>query len=55
MTALPSRQPSIARIWRGRTLRARADAYEVYNYEAGVEPLIGEGTGRPDLPRGSRA
>ena len=41
MTALPSRQPAIARIWRGRTLRARADAYEAYNYEAGIEPLIG--------------
>ena len=45
MTALPSRQPSIARIWRGRTLRARADAYEAYNYEAGIEPLIAKALG----------
>ena len=45
MTALPSRQPAIARIWRGRTPRARADAYEAYNYEAGVEPLIGKALG----------
>ena len=45
MAALPSRQPSIARIWRGRTSRARADAYEAYNHEAGVEPLIHKALG----------
>lgn len=45
MTALPSRQPTIARIWRGRTRREHADAYEAYNYEAGVEPLIGKALG----------
>jgi hypothetical protein len=33
-------RPKIARIWRGRTARARADAYEAYNYEAGIKPLI---------------
>jgi len=33
-------QPAIARIWRGRTTRERADAYEAYNYEAGIRPLI---------------
>lgn len=32
--------PTIARIWRGRTRRDRADAYERYNYEAGVKPLL---------------
>ncbi|WP_159997642.1 hypothetical protein [Roseomonas sp. 18066] len=33
-------QPRIARIWRGRVLRARADEYELYNYEAGILPLV---------------
>jgi heme-degrading monooxygenase HmoA len=32
--------PRIARIWRGRTARERADEYEAYNYEIGVRPLI---------------
>ena len=31
---------SIARIWRGRTTPELADAYEAYNYEAGIKPLI---------------
>ncbi|MGH6895227.1 MAG: antibiotic biosynthesis monooxygenase family protein [Geminicoccaceae bacterium] len=35
-----SKQPTIARIWRGRTRRDRADEYEAYNYEAGIRPLI---------------
>ena len=30
----------IARIWRGRTTRDKADEYEAYNYEVGVKPLI---------------
>ena len=34
------KQPGIARVWRGRTTRERADAYEVYNYEVGIRPLI---------------
>jgi heme-degrading monooxygenase HmoA len=38
-------QPTIARIWRGRTSRARADEYERYNYEAGVKPLIEKALG----------
>jgi hypothetical protein len=33
------RRPTIARIWRGRTTRERADEYEAYNYEAGIKPL----------------
>ena len=33
-------QPTIARVWRGRTSRARADEYEQYNYEVGIKPLI---------------
>lgn len=32
-------QPSIARIWRGRTRRERADEYEPYLREAGIVPL----------------
>jgi heme-degrading monooxygenase HmoA len=38
-------QPTIARIWRGRTSRARADEYEQYNYEAGIKPLIEKALG----------
>lgn len=37
--------PEIARIWRGRTPRARADEYETYNYEAGIRPLIEKAPG----------
>ena len=33
-------RPTIARIWRGRTKRERADAYEAYYNEAGIKPLI---------------
>jgi hypothetical protein len=32
--------PKIARVWRGRTTRERADEYEKYNYEAGIRPLM---------------
>ncbi|ETR77588.1 hypothetical protein X566_08020 [Afipia sp. P52-10] len=32
-------QPKIARIWRGRTTAARADAYAAYLYEHGIKPL----------------
>jgi heme-degrading monooxygenase HmoA len=39
MTDVPKR-PAIARIWRGRTKRERADEYEAYNYEVGIKPLI---------------
>ena len=45
MAALPPRQPTIARIWRGRTRRARADAYEAYLHEAGIEPLLSKALG----------
>ena len=45
MTALPSRQPTIARIWRGRTPRVRADEYEAYHFAAGIEPLLGMALG----------
>lgn len=38
-------QARIARIWRGRTTRAKADAYEAYNYDAGIRPLIEKALG----------
>ena len=38
-------RPTIARIWRGRTKPEMADAYEAYNYEAGVKPLIEKALG----------
>lgn len=34
-----AQQPRIARIWRGRTPRARADEYAAYLYEHGIKPL----------------
>lgn len=36
---MPPRNATIARIWRGRTLAARADEYADYLYEAGIKPL----------------
>ncbi len=38
-------RPAIARIWRGRTRPERANEYEVYNYEAGIKPLIEKALG----------
>lgn len=32
-------KPTIARIWRGRTTRTRADEYATYLYEHGIKPL----------------
>jgi heme-degrading monooxygenase HmoA len=32
-------EPRIARIWRGRVKRERADEYEKYLYEVGIRPL----------------
>ncbi len=37
MTTKPT--PTIARIWRGRTTRAKADEYATYLYENGVKVL----------------
>ncbi len=44
MTDRPAR-PTIARIWRGRTTRDRADEYEKYHHEAGIKPLIEKALG----------
>jgi len=38
-------KPTIARVWRGRTPRDRADEYERYNYDAGIAPLIEKAMG----------
>ncbi len=38
-------RPAIARIWRGRTRRDRADEYETYNYEVGIKPLLDHALG----------
>jgi hypothetical protein len=32
-------KPAIARIWRGRTKRAKADEYAAYLYQHGIRPL----------------
>ena len=38
-------QPTIARIWRGRTARQRADEYARYLYEHGIKPLEAKALG----------
>lgn len=35
----------IARIWRGRTRREKADEYEIYNREVGIVPLVEKALG----------
>ena len=43
------KRPTIARIWRGRTPRERADEYEEYLYEVGIKPLIDRALGVQSL------
>ena len=38
-------QPTFARIWRGRTTRAKADEYARYLYEEGFKPLVDKALG----------
>lgn len=38
-------KPTIARIWRGRTTRAKADEYEAYIHEHGIKPLMEKALG----------
>ena len=45
MSDATTHRPAIARIWRGRTTRDRADEYEAYNYEAGITPLLEKALG----------
>jgi hypothetical protein len=37
--SMPNLQPTIARLWRGRTISAKADEYAEYLYEHGIKPL----------------
>lgn len=37
--------PTIARIWRGRVPRAKADEYARYNFEVGIRPLMEKALG----------
>jgi hypothetical protein len=45
MNASSRKQPTIVRIWRGRTSHDRAGEYEAYNYEAGIKPLLNKALG----------
>src|SRR5438552_9464560 len=38
-------RPAIARIWRGRTTRAKADEYARYLYDVGIAPLTEKALG----------
>ena len=38
-------RPTIARVWRGRTTRARADEYARYLYDVGIAPLAEKALG----------
>ncbi|HWK64317.1 MAG TPA: hypothetical protein VNS34_05215 [Rhizobiaceae bacterium] len=38
-------KPTIARIWRGRTRRDVADAYQPYLHDVGIKPLIEKALG----------
>ena len=42
-------RPTIARIWRGRTMRERADEYESYIFEVGIRPLMEKALGVQNL------
>jgi hypothetical protein len=42
-------KPRIARIWRGRTTREKADEYESYIYEHGIKPLMEKAAGVQNL------
>lgn len=43
--AAATKSARIARIWRGRTEPAKADAYAAYLYEVGVKPLLEKALG----------
>jgi heme-degrading monooxygenase HmoA len=45
MSECAKHRPTIARIWRGCTKRARADEYEAYYNEAGIKPLMEKALG----------
>ena len=43
------KRPTIARIWRGRVRRERADEYAAYLYETGIKPLMEKALGVQNL------
>jgi heme-degrading monooxygenase HmoA len=45
MSSPGDKRPTIARIWRGRVRKERADEYEKYNYDVGIKPLIEKAMG----------
>ncbi|WP_440642761.1 hypothetical protein ACSHT2_18165 [Bradyrhizobium sp. PUT101] len=48
-------KPTIARIWRGRTRRDLADAYQAYLQAEGIPPLLKTALGVQQLRREDRA
>jgi heme-degrading monooxygenase HmoA len=45
MNHSPRKLPTIVRIWRERTRRDRADEYEAYHYDVGIQPLLNTALG----------
>jgi heme-degrading monooxygenase HmoA len=56
MASAKDSRPTIARIWRGRTRRGKADEYARYLYDNGIAKLAEKALGvqqlREDLPNG---
>jgi hypothetical protein len=55
MAAVTAAVTAVARIWRGRTTRERADEYEAYSYEAGIKPLMERALGVQSFARTAKA
>ena len=51
---MPAGDAKYARIWRGRTARAKADAYQRYWLESGTAPLIERGAVAVEMLREDR-
>lgn len=47
-------EPAFARIWRGRAVKEKADAYERYWLATGVDPLIKKGAIKVEMLREDR-
>lgn len=47
-------RPKFARIWRGRTVPAKADEYQRYWLSVGIEPLMKKGALRVEMMREDR-
>jgi heme-degrading monooxygenase HmoA len=50
-----TRKARFARIWRGRTTRDKADTYERYWLETGIDPLLARGAIEVQMLRDDRA